>query len=93
MTKIVQYLDCLETSRSYEPDELARLQDAYDSARTLLDLDDTDPRRQQVALLVFTLAEKKVSSNQLAELVVDTFKGAETVEGRSAHRPMTGRDL
>jgi hypothetical protein len=59
----------------------------YFYARTLLDLDDTDPRRQQVALLVFTLAEKKVSSNQLAELVVDTFKGAETVEGRSAPPP------
>ena len=40
MTKIVQYLDCLEVSRSYEPDELARLQDAYDSARKLLELSD-----------------------------------------------------
>lgn len=74
MTKIVLYLDCLETSRSYEPDELARLQDAYDGARKLLDLDDTDPRRQQVALLVFALAEKRESSEQLAELVANAFR-------------------
>jgi hypothetical protein len=74
MTKIVYYLDCLATSRSYEPDELARLQGAYDSARKLLDLDDTDPRRQQVALLVFTLAEKAASPDQLAAIVADAFR-------------------
>lgn len=74
MTKIVQYLDCLETSRCYEPDELARLQDAYDSARKLLNLDDTDPRRQQVALLVLALGEKKDAPEHLAKLVVNAFR-------------------
>jgi hypothetical protein len=72
MTKIVHYLDCRENGRSYEPDELVRLQAAYDEASDVLALDATDPRREQVALLVLTLAE--ANPDELAKCVIEAFR-------------------
>jgi hypothetical protein len=74
MIKIVNYLDCFAAAKSYDQDALARLQSAYDSARSRLGLDDMDPRRQQVALLVFSLSERATTAEALADMVVDTFK-------------------
>jgi hypothetical protein len=74
MIKIVNYLDCFAAAKSYDQAALAQLQSAYDRARIRLGLDHMDPRRQQVALLVFSLSEKASTAEALADLVVDAFK-------------------
>lgn len=74
MPKIIYYLDRLTPGRSYDDDELARLQVVYDRARQALAIDATDPRRETLALLIFEVAEESATPDELLSSVLALFR-------------------
>jgi hypothetical protein len=57
----------------FDDREMAALQSAYDAARRELGIDDTDVRRDGLALLVFSLAESGIDDG-LAERVIAAYR-------------------
>jgi hypothetical protein len=74
MPKIVNYLHLLPPTRSFDDVELSRLQAVYDRAREILMIDTADPRRERLALLVFSLSDQATDPDTLADRVVELFR-------------------
>jgi hypothetical protein len=74
MPKLINYLYRVGPSRSYDDVEMARLQLVYERARERLGIGLEDPRREQLAIVIFQEADVTTDLDDLLARVIAAFE-------------------
>lgn len=74
MPKLINYLYRARSARSYDDVEIARLQLVYERARERLGIGLDNPRREQLAIVIFQEADVTTDPDDLLARVVTAFE-------------------
>jgi hypothetical protein len=74
MPKLINYLYRARPARSYDDVEIARLQLVYERARERLGIGLDNPRREQLAIVIFQEADVTTDPDDLLARVVTAFE-------------------